>query len=210
LGAETHFVATDGFRLAFRREELALDEMSVLFPARAFTEIVKLATQEKVDEVVFAISTELQQVSCQVGQAQLYVRLLEGDFPPYQKILPHQFTGEVLLDREELGQILKTASIFTRDSSKIVTLSLRQDELLVSATSPALGTHEGRMPLKRLAGEPMDIAFNVQYIIDLIAKTSSDNLLLKTNGSLDPAVFALEADPAFLYVIMPFKLGSAN
>lgn len=210
LGAETHLVATDGFRLAFRQEALSVDENTILFPAKALIEIVKLATQEKVDEVTLAFSPELQQVYCQIGEAQLHVRLLEGEFPPYQKIMPTQFSGEILLDREELGQVLKTAAIFTRDSSKIVTLDLGAEELTVSATSPALGTHEGRMPLKRLSGEPMKIAFNVQYVLDLIPRCTGPHLLLKTNNSLDPAIFTPEEDPAFLYVVMPFKLQQAE
>lgn len=206
LGADSHLVATDGFRLAFRQEQLDLEDSSILFPAKALSEVVKLATQEKAAEVTFALSAELQQVYCQIGDAQLHVRLLEGDFPPYQKILPTQFSGEVLFDREELGQVLKTASIFARDSSKIVTFELGEDELTVTATSPALGTHEGRMPLKRNKGEALKIAFNVQYVLDMIAKFSGPHLLLRTNDSLDPAVFTPEEDPAYLYVVMPFKL----
>ena len=210
LGGESHLVATDGFRLAFRQENLAVDDTSILFPARALAEIVKLATADKVAEVVLALSPEFQQVYCQIGEAQLHVRLLDGEFPPYQKILPTQFTGEVLLDAEELQQVLKTAAIFTRDSSKIVTLELGENELQVSATSPALGTHQGSMPLKRLTGEPLKIAFNVQYILEFLQRCGSSGVLLKTNDSLDPAVLTPEDDPAFMYVIMPFKLQQAE
>ncbi len=206
LGEETHLVATDGFRLAFRKTSLPGINATLLFPAKALSEVVKLAHQSKTTDVRLAVSEELQQVYCQIGDTQLYVRLLEGEFPPYQKILPTQFAGQVVIASDELDQLLKTASIFARESSRIIVFEVGEEVLTISATSPALGTHTGTMPLKRLSGESIKIAFNVGYVMDMVAKAAGKNLILSHNNNLDPVVLSPEGDEDFMYVIMPFKL----
>jgi len=209
-------VCTDGFRLAVLdiQTESSL-ESKVLIPAKAISEVTRIAEQQEQKTVECSFSESLKQVFFRVGGAQFYTRLVDGDFPPYQKIMPASFTIEVQIDTEELIQKLKQASIFARDVSNIVQFSVSTlDAQMEISAKGAQGSYDSTLPVEVLTNklekteENFVIAFNVKYILDFLQTHKHEQVWLGLTEPLKPALFKPSKDSQLQYIVMPFRLNT--
>lgn len=200
-------VGTDGFRLAILdvAAKQSQESWQMLLPARAVNEMVRIANQLKVTEVSFLVSSELKQAKITVGDTELFVRLIEGEYPPYEKIVPTSFLSEVLLDSEELLSQLKRAAFFARDTSNIVRFKLAGSEAVITAKSPAYGEYVGSMDVRGNLSQPVEIAFNIFYVIDFLNNTKAEQTKLQVNESLRPAQLSIDGINHYKYIVMPFR-----
>jgi DNA polymerase III subunit beta len=201
-------VATDGFRLALM-DGPGIDGMArILVPTKALAEVARLARHYEQDHVTWKWSEEQKQLLVSIGPATFFIRVIDGSYPPYEKIMPTLFTLEVTVDAEELTQHLKRALILARDSSYIVQFSFKNQQLTVSATSAAAGQHESMLPVMGLTDEQVgDIAFNARYVLEFLQALpkGEKEVVFKMNESLKPAQFSPKNSPATVYVVMPFR-----
>lgn len=209
-------VCTDGFRLAVLdiQTETSL-QSKVLIPAKAIAEVTRIAEQQEQKTVECSFSESLKQVFFRVGGAQFYTRLVDGDFPPYQKIMPAGFTVELQIDTEELIQKLKQASIFARDVSNIVQFSVSTiDAQMEISAKGAQGSYNSTLPVEVLTnkleknGEDFVIAFNVKYILDFLQTHKHEQVWFGLTEPLKPALFKPSKDSKLQYVVMPFRLNT--
>lgn len=202
-----NIVATDGFRLAVSHSESSVAGASqkLLIPARAIAEVVKIATQQKTEEVQLAVDESQKQLLFIAGSTSMVVRLVEGDFPPYQKIMPADFAVEATWDTALFAEHLKRALIFGRESSYVVKMSIDGDKLVLTSRGSTAGEYRGQLPVKLLKGEGGQIAFNARYVLDLLNNVKSDQLWFGMNDSLKPAVFRPAGKQNYTYVVMPFR-----
>lgn len=201
-------VGTDGFRLAqlyFKDKSFSIDK-SLLIPAKALAEFYRIAKQLGEKELKIVVSEELKQLLFKVANVQMYVRLIEGDYPPYEKIIPPEFRINIEFDTEDLLQELKRASIFARDASNIVRLEIDQDQLLIKSASPNYGEYNGSIQIKNSSEIGGKIAFNVHYLIDFINASKAEFLHFSMNESLKPAMFVNPQDKDYLFIAMPFRV----
>jgi DNA polymerase III subunit beta len=208
LGKTMKAVATDGFRLAVMEIENISSsyEGSLLIPARAIVEISRIMDQLQVDTLTFIVSQELKQVLFKVGSVEIYVRLITGEYPPYEKILPTNFSTEVSFDRKELLETVKQAMIFARDSSNIIQVFLTKEKVYVQASSSSLGSFERELEQVSFSGDDGELAFNSKYLLDFLTIIEEDTVLLEMSDSLKPVVFKTPGYDQFKYVVMPFKV----
>lgn len=201
-------VGTDGFRLAHL--VLPMTEIQAesrfLLPAKAMSEVCRIANQEKVSTVTFFVSQELKQLSFVINQTEMFVRLLDGEFPPYEKIMPAEFSLQATWDGEEFASQIKRAFIFARETSNIVRARIEGDQLKIFARSATQGEYEGQMPLKILKGEPSQIAFNAKYLLDFLSLVKPKTIWFGMNDSLKPALLRPETAPTYSYIVMPFRV----
>src|SRR5258708_5703675 len=159
LGEKTEVVGTDGFRLARYVSNFHLSPpRPLLLPAKAVNEVLRIAQRKKVKSVFFRLSEKLKQVFFSFADVEMLVRVIDGDFPPYQKIMPVDFQTEVSFDGDEFAQKIKTAMIFARESSGIIRLRVEKEELKIISSSSTLGTQEGVLPLTLIKGGDQEIA----------------------------------------------------
>ncbi len=201
-------VATDGFRLAtFQTTNLVLSEKPLLLPAKALSEVLRIATQLSAESIVIRLASELQQIVCSVSGTELYVRMIEGEFPPYTKIIPQSFQHILSCDGQELQTQLKRALVFGRDISNIISLQVSADQLIIRAKSPTYGTFEGGLSIQRTSGEgDVGIAFNANYLLDFIQSCKPDVVEISINDPLKPAQFRPVNLEGFRYIVMPFRI----
>jgi len=205
LGQKSRVVTTNGFRLAVQEVDGEFETQELLAPAKSINEVVGISKQTDSDAVL-SVSTELKQLFFFVDSHEITVRMLEGDFPPYQKIIPSSFKTEVEIDVLEFVSHLKAAQIFARDVSNIVSLEFGKNKLVISAVSSSLGSHQSQMDVSATGQLPAKIAFNVNYILDFIQAIKPEKLWFGMNEGLQPAMFKISGDDKFFYVVMPFKL----
>ncbi len=208
--SETGFliVATDGYRLSLQKNEntngiMKSTELSkpLLMPARVIREAIGLKDG---DNVTLFVSQTSNQILFQQDDTVLIGRLIEAEYPNYEKILPSDFSTKVFFDREEMQKAIKTCAIFARETANIVKLSLKKDMVVVSANTPAVGDNIVEVEAK-LQGEENEIAFNAKYLLDLFANVDAEQMSFEMSGPLNPGVFRIADDQNFLHLIMPIR-----
>jgi DNA polymerase-3 subunit beta len=210
--SESRVVATDGFRLAILNiGSLSKTETdsSFLIPAKALIEVARIQKQVKEDNVSFSISHELKQAVFLIAGVEIFIRLIEGDYPPYQKIIPSAFTTTVLFDRNELIENIKRAMIFAREASNIIRLSFNtssDQQCQILAIAPAIGEFKGSLTQVKIEGKGGEIAFNAKYVLDFLQSVDVDNIWFGMSESLKPALFRPEGWNEYQYIVMPFKV----
>lgn len=203
-------VATDGFRLAIQplSPTFELSE-SILFPAKNVAEVLKIAQQYGCPEISIHYDQEQRQMLFLMGDNRFTCRLLDGEFPPYEKIFPQELTTEVLIDAEDLASHIKRALIFSRDASNIVQFEISQTEMLVKASSPSAGTYESKVVVEskqRVDEQTVKIAFNGKYLLDFLSLVKDKQVLFGMKDPLKPALFSVEGETGYYYVVMPFRV----
>lgn len=199
-------VGTDGFRLAtlHSTETLKDFEQDILIPVKSLSEVFRMANQTDVKYIDFKISQELKQVLFNIDGVEIYVRLTEGEFPPYKRIIPPEFLYTFTLDWQELVAQVKRAFLFSRDTSNIIRLEINKKEMCIKANSPARGEYLGKMVVS-YDGEPLTIAFNALYLLDFLNIQKDGDVTFSMNESLKPASFQIQEEQGYTYIVMPFR-----
>ena len=199
-------VATDGYRLSLRHykvtESKATNE-SFIVPARVFRELLSL--KENDDDITMFVSKDQNQVLFEQGDILLVGRLIEAEFPNFEKIIPSDFSVNVSFDRAELLKAVKICSVFARDSANIIKLSLAKDHITVSSGSSSVGENNVRVDAL-LHGEENEIAFNSRYLLDVLGNVEEKEITFDMIGPLNPGVFKIKNDESFLHLIMPIRV----
>ncbi|MCL5439142.1 MAG: DNA polymerase III subunit beta [Patescibacteria group bacterium] len=204
---ELFFIATDGYRLSLKRKPITgkVDEWEkpLLIPARILREVISV--KQEGGEIKLFVSNKSNQILFYEQDTVLVGRLIDAEFPNYQKIIPSDFGTQVLFDREELLKAVKICSIFARDSANIIKLSFQKEKIVVSANSPSVGENTVEVEA-RLKGEENEIAFNARYLLDLLGNISEESMVFEMTGPLNPGVFKIQGDNTFLHIIMPIRV----
>jgi DNA polymerase-3 subunit beta len=204
-------VATDGFRLSLKEIKLVnpitlpkgQDNLAFLIPSRSLMEVAKLAKSTK--KLKFGLSADAHQLIFVLEDLELVSRLIEGDYPDYQRIIPESFTTKVHLDKTEFSQAVKIASVFARESANVVKLSVKSSSVDVSANATQIGQNKATVDA-RVEGEPLEIAFNYKFISDFLASCKGNEVVVELNEPLTPGLFHDEVDPHFTHIIMPVRI----
>ena len=204
----TRVVTTDGFRLSVADFAPAANQQPIQFilPVRAVGEVCRIAAQLKSETVVLTISNELKQVFITFDGIEVYARVLEGDYPPYERIIPALFTTEVVLSSDELLEQVKRATIFSRDTSSIVQIEITPEKVAVKASSSTLGNYSGEVVNAKITGEGGTIAFKSKYILDFLQAAKQTEVWFGMSDSLKPAMFQSKELAGYRYIVMPFRV----
>lgn len=197
---------TDGFRLSVLHTPQSNDsEATLIIPSKVLEEVHRIADSLKVSKISFRVSQEMKQVFFSFDEVEVFARLIDGEYPPYQKIIPESFLTEVKVPASELQEQLKRALIFARESS-IVQLHYSAEEFKVSASSPGSGTYEGSIVSASTSGEEGVIAFNAKYLLDYLQNIKDETITISLKGNQKAAVFKTDSVPGYLYLVMPFRI----
>jgi len=202
--------ATDGFRLSLKQfSDLSLPQEELLIPLQALQEAYRIAQQQEADTISLQVSPELQQLFLTISNTEIFIRLVEGAYPPYQKIVPSNFTYEAIIDAEQLLHHVKQSLIFARETSNVVQFTFKEDQLHLSGSSTAAGSFEATMPVQNQTGKEGTIAFNGKYVVDLLNSIKPSEMWFGMSDTLKPALFADPSKEVWQHVIMPFRLNEA-
>ena len=212
-GDSVTFAAADNYRIAVKTIQVLdpVSETSVVIPARALTELMRILgdTDEPVD-VVIAQSRNQVLFHIQGDQPiDLVSRLIDGQFPNYQSVLPKAHTTRAILDREELLRAVRPAALIAHESANIVKLQVSsngESGITVSANAE-IGDHVGQVEAD-VEGDGTSIAFNAKYLADVLEKVTAEQFALELQGPLAPGVFKPVGDDRYVHVVMPVRTTS--
>jgi DNA polymerase-3 subunit beta len=197
-------VATDGFRLSVKTiKSTHKEDQTLLIPAKSLQEILKLSKAS--DKIKIGLTPDRHQVVFVLEDSELVSRLIDGDYPAYERIIPSSSATKVLINKDELAQAIRLASVFARQSANVVRFSIKNNTLELSANAPQVGQNQISVDAK-VEGEPLDIAFNYKFVSDFLSIAKGTEISLELNQSLTPGIFRDLSDPDFLHIIMPVRL----
>lgn len=202
-------VATDGFRLSklsLNNVVAKQDYPGILIPTKALVELHRILKQSDEDGVKMTVSFELKQVLFEISHLRMYVRLVDGEYPPFEKIIPNDFTTRVEFDAQEFLTQLRRATVFSKGASSVATVEISSQELIVSARSAEAGEYSGSINISNLSSESGKIAFNITYLIDFVNALKPETIVFQMNESLKPAMFSDKNRKNHFYIVMPFRI----
>lgn len=199
-------VATDMYRLALREFECrtgVTEEKKVIVSARILGELARLLSESSRDPVTIRLTQRM--VYFEVQNVKLASRLIEGEFPNYPKVVPDTYDKTVVAGVESLGRALRRARIVARDDNDRVLLRAEDSRLQITAHGADLGDADEEVEV-RLEGEPLEIAFNARYILELLDVVGTSEVRMEFTGSLNPGTLRPAGGKDYLYVLMPMQI----
>ena len=200
---ELRLVATDGHRLAVASRSVGegLSGVTGIVPRKAVVEIARVLGAS--EDVQIAI-TENQFV-LQMPNFVMTARLIEGQFPNYEAVLPKAHPGKLVIPRGALMSALRRVSVMAEERNKPVKLLLRPGALVLSAASHDLGEAEESLSVQ-YSGDEVSIGFNSRYVLEALAPIERDEILFEFKDSLSPGVVKSVEEEGYSCVIMPMRI----
>ncbi len=209
-GHKLTLAAADNYRIAVKTIAVldAVPETSVVIPARALAEVVRVLADVD-DPVELVLASARNQVLFHLEGVDLVSRLIDGQFPNYQQVLPAAHATRAVLEREELLRAIRPAALIASSSANIVKLAVAADgEPGVTVTATAeVGDYEGQVEAA-VEGDGTTIAFNARYLADVLAHVEAEQFALEFNGPLSPGVFRPVGADDYVHVVMPVRTTS--
>jgi len=204
-GKTLRLVATDTHRLAWKQAELWSEitsgaPLKVIIPAKPLVELERVLKNSVEDMVTIRFAPS--QVQFESADATLVSRVLDGQFPNYDKVIPKQAERKISFDRELLLSAVRRVDIVARMNSQKMLVKTVGDRLIITADSPDAGQAYEEVPVS-IEGTDLTIAFNARYLMEVLGLISQDTAVFELNGPLNPGI--LRAGDDFLYVVMPMS-----
>jgi DNA polymerase-3 subunit beta len=205
-GGTVRVVATDGHRLALVERELTGDfklKAGVIIPRKGLFELKRLLE-------------EAPEAECQLGFAEnsalfkkpglsMVMRLIDGQFPEYQRVIPKEGEKQVTVSRGRLSDSLKRIALLSAEKSNAVKLSLSENLLRLSANNPDLGEAKDDLEVA-YRGNSLTVGFNARYLIDVLSAVETDEVSIELGDEHSPGVVHAPGDRSYTTVVMPMRV----
>ena len=203
-GDKLTLAAADNYRIAVKTLTILdpVEETSVVVPARSLHELSRVLSDTD-DPVDIVLSPSRNQILFHIEGFDLVSRLIDGQFPNYQQVLPKGFTTKAIVDRDQLLAAVRLASLIASSSANIVKLHVGKESEIGVTVSAAADVGDNKVE-----GDGTTIAFNARYLLDVLANVDADQFSIELNGPLSPGVFRPVTDSQYTHVVMPVKTTS--
>ncbi len=200
-------VATDGHRLAIADEEVPnlgdlLGERRVLVPRKGLIEIRKLSDGGPGS---LELSATEKFFFAGKGDTEVWVRLLDAEFPDYRQVVPKENQIVASVPRGTFLDVLKRVSVMAPDKVNSVRLSFSGKQLEVSTTSPDIGEARDLLPIE-FEGAPIKVGFNGRYLQDALGGISGDTVRMELKDEVSQVIVRPATDKNYLAIIMPMRI----
>jgi len=198
-------VGTDGFRLSIlkTKKEINLDKLIV--DSGFLNEVLYFVDKE--EEVVFSYSEKEKIVYFQIENHELYSRIIEGDYPPYEKVIPAQEGNtKVIVEKESFLRNVKMISVFTRDFSNIVVFDIKKEGVYLRPRTEEEKNNNQAFLEGDIKGEETKIAFNHKFLLDFLNHFKEKEVFFEILRPDAPVVFKNPQKDNFLHIIMPVRI----
>jgi DNA polymerase-3 subunit beta len=201
-----HLVATDGRRLALISTEkvAAKKDFKVIVPSKILNELVKFiksaAIGEK-EEVVIGLSSN--QIGFKINKTVFISRLIEGNFPAYDQIIPKSKEVSVELDTAKLTAVTKRAAICSTDRGGAVKYSFRKGLLVVNSSSQTMD-FEDEMEAD-YNGKDLQVSFNPKFVLDILKAVGESRITLDFSSPSTPVTARIKGNDELIYIVMPLR-----
>ncbi len=206
--------ATDSFRLGekkiFLKNNSTLEkEYSLILPQKTAKELINIFSEKQGELKMYfspnQVMFEYPMEETDHAQVQVISRLIEGEYPNYQEIIPKKYTTQLVLNKDEFLNQIKTASLFSGKINEVkIKAGQKENKIEIFSQSSEIGEYQSSVSGK-IKGEPVEISFNHRFLLDGLLSIKTPEIILEMNKETDPGVLKAVGDDTYIYVVMPIK-----
>lgn len=205
-------VATDSFRLAEKTITLETPvkrDVSFILPQKPAREVMNVMSgKEGKIKIYFSPNQTMFESLMKEAhhpEIQIISRLIEGEYPNYEEIIPGKFKTKVIVKRDEFLNQIKAAALFSGKINEVkIKVNLQNKNIEISAKSPDIGESQSEIPAK-VEGEEIEVSFNHKFLADGLQNISSSEVIFEMSKEEGPCVLKPVGDASYIYVVMPIK-----
>lgn len=205
-GDKLRSVATDSYRLAVRTTKIdpaSETKIEANVPARALQEATRIADGHE----SITITLSERQIAFVAGDSLLVSRLIDGQFPDFEQLLPDSYEHVLDIDVAELHDAVKRVSLLAQRNTPLK-VSLSEGELEVSAQTTDIGEGRETLPAPDFSGDPLEIGFNPDFLRDGLDSAHTERAKFKLISAFRPGLIVAGDDEEFMYLVMPIRLNT--
>lgn len=194
-------VSVDGFRLALRREKINMDiETSFVVPAKALSEVIKLATDADIE-----IIPARRHIMFKIEQYTIISSILEGEFLDYKNAIPNMSKTEVVVNTKSLIESTERVSLIISDRLKSpIRMSFKNNEINLSCAT-TLGKATDSLECE-ISGSEIEMGFNNKYILDALKYSECDMVKMSIVGAINPLIVKPLEGESFIFLVLPVRI----
>lgn len=198
--------ATDTHRLALVTHAAPVcpstSAITRILPARTLQEAARLCGNAE----TVCVTLGEAQVVFDIDGVRLVSRVIEGQFPAYERVIPQESNKSAVVNRADLLSAIKRASIVAREESNKLIFTVFQDGMAIAAQSGNIGRAQESLPITFQGEEAIEIAFNAEYLIDYLSVIAAETVTLQLTGPLNPGKLVADGEAGYTYVVMPMQV----
>lgn len=200
-------VATDGRRLAFKACQVQekKTDISVIIPSKAIREVERLLISEGIATDTVKVSVTENQVAFKIAETVIISRLIDGNFPNYEQVIPKASSTKIQLASKDLMAMTQRAALGSGERGGAVKYSLEKGKLRAKGAAQGRVEVEDELPVE-YDGPTIEIAFNPQFVMDALKNSDASQVWLEISTALNPGVLRPVGDSEMLSVIMPMRV----
>ncbi|OGQ56816.1 MAG: DNA polymerase III subunit beta [Deltaproteobacteria bacterium RIFCSPLOWO2_02_FULL_50_16] len=198
-------VATDGHRLSYVDRKIGREfllKKGVIIPKKGIQELKKLISEGEGD---FELALDEKNMMARRGTTTVLARLIEGQYPEYQQVIPTTTGRYLSVHRETFIGALKRASVMATDRVNGIHLKVSPGNLEVSSNNPDLGEAREELDVD-YKGETFQVGFNPRYLLDILNVIEDEKVVLELKDEVSPCIIRSEYDKSFLALVMPMRV----
>jgi DNA polymerase-3 subunit beta len=205
-GLNVRIVGTDGHRLSMidRVVDAQHKEESVIIPKKAMLELRRLLEEDESQEG-FQIGFSKNHALFKRGDLVMVSKLIDGNYPNYQQVLPTQNTKLVTVSKDMITHAVKRVSILSKEKNNAVKLQLEKNQLTLSTNNPEVGEANEELAID-YKGDSLAIGFNSRYLMDVLTAMDGENITLELNDALSPCLIKEAGNESYKCVVMPMRV----
>lgn len=191
---------TDGYRLAEKITQKSKETPNCIIPAAALSDLMKIIQD---DDKKIQINSSESQISFVVGNTTLVSRLIDGNYPSYRQLIPESSDISFEVNKSDLINITKVASLFARESAGSITINVSEGEVKINSVESQVGVNTSSAEAKTTGrGE---VTLNSRYLLDALNTLDGDEVRFRFSGKISPCVLTSTTDDSYQHIIMPLK-----
>jgi len=199
-------VSTDSYRLSEKILKItnSSGDIDCIVPAKTIIELGSVLDGMKEDEDVSIVISK-NQIMFSVGPVELISRLIEGQFPNYEQIIPKSSKTKIEFEVGALSLVLKRINIFAKENNNKIILKADDGKVMITTESTQYG--EGEITLEtKIEGETNEIALNSQFLLDALGSIGTDKVNLEIGDKIAPVILKPKDVKDYTHIIMPLKI----
>ncbi|AAK77989.1 DNA polymerase-3 subunit beta [Clostridium acetobutylicum] len=202
--SKLNLVAIDGYRLALRSQYIDNEtSINAVIPGKTLNEVIKILEDDGDVNITFTSN----HILFNLGNTKIISRLLEGEFIKYNSIIPEEYNLNIVARKEELLDCIERASLMAKDgNNNLIKLDIEDDVMIITSNSQ-LGNVREEINII-LQGQPLKIAFNSKYLIDVLKIMNQEEIVMNFSSSISPCIIKNKENDDSTYLILPVRLAT--
>jgi len=197
-------IATDGRRLAMVEKQIkAVKDLArqVIVPNKAVQELNRILQDQGDMKIIFGEN----QLIFRAGETVLITRLIEGEFPNYEQVIPKETQNKIKVNTRRFFVGTKRAALLTHQDSQSIRIDLLKDKMIISKSTPELGEVKDQIDIL-YKGKEMSVGFNPHYLTDALKNISQEEIDIEIEAPDKAGVIRTQAPQKYIYLVLPMQL----